>query len=1108
MNSTSYKKRPGTSGIQGQLYETKLISLIYFRMLHDNNIKQFNLATNRDEVGAFDDMCFKANVKSFNKPLAVFIQAKHRENDKLLTFTSKSDLIKYFDSYLLVRRGFETNSKDMIFGKKFDETECVFVMYTTAKNDPNNKVYKGPIAEYLNKLIGTGGSCTQPSYTDEDLDFLCKIVVKEHMTILAEQLAKFISKESDSEMSMNNDLMTCYHVILALNVFDVSEIQPEGHRIATFKKDFFTSNDEYITPFKHKLCLGVLKKQELEDIDIQSLILTFLSDPSDVNTLSKLLTGSVLKYKKDKLEFVSKSVTDDQKRQLDKANVLQSTVYEAAELATKDYLLSLKLKVPAFFGNKDLAIRGNEKRIQKRLEHLTTKIKEIIIKQSNPNHIVNIDESWDDGLLQLNGGIASAVGNILVFDETSKLLKFTDTCESLGKLAKTWYETLTSEIPNLQEYRLDVKVEKFPKLSFKREQSDEDLVRDFYNKLVFFTNQADQSRVEEILRKEIEDHPCNDVNSFKDRSGLIFLEYHDQIQKLWMTPKEGSYLTKKNKIYENAVTYAMSQSLISVIRNMHKFKNQDFTFNDDAIKRFESQGQILGTVIVSESYVLTVAKVEQYLRNKDYVVIDLESIFKLPFKTHDTLCKELTNITKDNIFVIVFNTLHSSGSRDRLETIAKAIIDAKQVIVITNKISVEIITKYFPQANKVRDDERSVFKDLSADSQKKFLATSIIKLQGVDVSLDVIVGEKSALLIDEDAFYKIMNNEIIEIGKAAIYSNYEEQLYIDRRVSRTKTREHDKFDEVKDKIIKTLYDLEEDIVLITAEKGMGKSTLLTQLSLKTKQLEPKAWIVRINLPDYERLFKTFEISINSLKSLEFQCQAALEDTSIEFIGDDFIEENKNKVLLLKNSSGIHSKMFQFNLFLYYYYSDKLILVIDGFDEMKPECQIVFGSWLKKERHIRKPKIWITSSPSSLLEEWCGPSYKLQNFSHLDHEAYLIQLWRFKIPIKNVSTKDMQDIEDFVHYMHNTRSKSEYLTVYLVFLKFLKMDSLVVGSEFSYEEYYDRFVTRFGISENAIPCIPDHITPEDLYELAKNFDADSEGLDRMFCDISQGIYADF
>ncbi|KAJ8704096.1 hypothetical protein PYW07_013390 [Mythimna separata] len=1082
MNSQIYKKRAGTSGIQGQLYETKLMSLIYFRLLHDDSVEQFSLAANRDDIGAFDDICIIAKVKEFDKILTVFIQAKHRENDKQLTFTGKADLAKYFGSYLEIRRAFEPTSKDVIFGRKFEETECFFVMYTTAKDDPKNKVYEGTFAEYLDELIGTGGCCTQSSYTDEDLDFLCKITMEEQITTLAEQLAKFICDESVNEMSMHNDIMLRYHVILALNVFEVSEIQPEGHRIASFREDFFTTNDEFIVLIKNILCVEVLKKQNSEETDVQNLLFNFLREPSDVTTLSKLLKGSVLKYKNDKLEFVSKSITDDLKRQLDKANVPQSIVYEAAELAAKEYLLSLKLKVPAFFGNKDLAIRGNDKKIQKRLNHLTTTILEIL-EQSKPNHVVTIDESLGDGFLQLNGGIASAVANILVFDETSKLLKFTDTCESLGKLAKTWYEMLNSKIPNLHEYRLDVKVKKFPKLSFERGEYDLSLVREFYNKLLFYTNQADQNGVEDILRGEIEDNPCNDVKNFRDRSGLIFLKYHDEIQKLWMTPKVGSYLNQKSKIYENAVTYAMNESLMGVLNKMHNIKNLNYTFTDNAIERFDLIGQILGgtRIIASESCILTLAKVEQYLGNKNYVVLDLEYIFKLPLKSHNTLCQELTNTAKEMVLIIICNCSEDFKKfYKRLENIAKAITD-KQTIIITNQSSVDVMTQYFAQASQVWNDERNTLTDLTVESQKKFLATSKIKFQGETVSLDMIVDDESVKFIDEDVFYKLINNETVDVGNRAFHNNYEKQFYIDRRVSRTKKQEHDKFDDVKDKLLETLYDLKDDVVLISARPATGMSTLLIHLSLNTKELDPKVWIVRINLEQHKSAFRkkkedNFDLwntKYSTSDSLKFMCRAVLEEVPDELNEDEEVsielEESESGTVSLVHCSGGSLTVFQLKMFLHYYNRGKLILIFDGIDEM--EYSFVTESLYLMESvrdYNRRHKIWIAKvtydidsddDEPAFLEKEFGTAYELEPFTALDGDIFLNKFWKHKIQFKNLNKGQLQNVHDFVRYMLNRTEasnfsalKQDYLRAYVNFLEFLKTVSSASDFDFPLDEY--------------------------------------------------------
>ncbi|KAJ8705719.1 hypothetical protein PYW08_012765 [Mythimna loreyi] len=1135
MDSTRYKKRPGTSGVLGELYESKLISLIYFRLKHDDSVEQFSLASNRDGTGNFDDICFLLKIKGFDKPLAVFLQAKHKQNNQLLKFTNETDLSKYYNSYLKIRRSFDPRNKDMIFGRNFDDTECFFILYTTAKDDGNNKIYEGIFNDYLDRLIGTGGSCTQPSYTDEDLDSLCNIVMKDEIRILAKQMAKFICNESDKEMWMNNDIMLRYHVLLALNVLDVSEIQSEGCRIASFRQEFFTNNDDFIVLIKNILCLEVLKKRKSEENDVHGLLLKFFKEPSDITTLSKLI-GNVFTYKNDKLEFVSKSITHDLKRQLVKANVSQLIVYEAAELAAKDYLLSLKLKVPASFGNKDLTIRGNNKKIEKRLKYLTTKIQELL-KQSKPNHIVTIDESLGDGLLQLNGGIASAVGNILVLDESSKLLKFTNNCDSLGNLAKAWYETLTSEINNVHEYKFDVKVKNFPRLSFARGEFDVSLVRDFYSKLLFCTNQANQNDVEKILREEIEDHPCNDVRNFRVRSELIFLKYHHEIQRLWLLP-EGSYLTEKSKVFENAVANVMNEPLMGVMKNMLIIKNKVLKFNENVINRLLHE-QIIGTIIVSGSCVLTVAKVEQYLESKYRVVLDLEYILKLPLTSYNTLCKELTNTSMDSIFIVVCNPIRDLRDFDRrLENIAKA-IEGKQTIVVTNKMSADIMKEYFFQNSKVWVDERSNFTDLSIESQKNFLKTYKIKFQGEYVILDNIVDDESVGLIDKSVFYKLINDETVEIAASIyekfnnfnkidnecwycyrnnfnkidnecrycyrIHNKYEKQFYIDRRVSRTKTQKDDKSDDVKNKVVKTLYDLEDDVVIITAEQGMGKTTFLSHLSLKTKELNPKVWIVRINSCDFHQYFRRCH-RYSTEKILEFICQAALGDKSIELEWDggfdrpipvrinplDHIEVSPfhyyvSKKIKVKgpveydfsNANDCclcNPKVFQVKMFLHYYNRGKLVLLIDEFHEHIPELKEIVDECLK-----RKHKIWITTS--SNLKLGFGSSYKIEYFSRSEQKIYLNLLWKFMMQCKNLYT--IQKIEEIVDHMQI--ENKEILRAYVLLLEFLKAESMASGIDFAYDEYYNNFKMRYRLCESTIPDFPNDTTPKQLHAIAHYFD---------------------
>ncbi|KAJ8712495.1 hypothetical protein PYW07_005337 [Mythimna separata] len=194
-----YSKRAGTSGISGQLYESKLISLLYFRALQDKRIKEFKLASNINNIGAFDDICFTAEVDGFEKPIAVFIQAKHKENKNQIL---KMDLEIYFNSYLKIRQCFN-QSKDLFFKGSYDEVECLFVFYTTAKDEFSDDLkLESKFCSVLNDLIGTDGTVNQPDKRDKDVKSLCKVAMNEQMTSLAERMAKFINNDSNFQMML------------------------------------------------------------------------------------------------------------------------------------------------------------------------------------------------------------------------------------------------------------------------------------------------------------------------------------------------------------------------------------------------------------------------------------------------------------------------------------------------------------------------------------------------------------------------------------------------------------------------------------------------------------------------------------------------------------------------------------------------------------------------------------------------------------------------------------------------------------------------------------------------------------------------------------------
>ncbi|KAJ8705781.1 hypothetical protein PYW08_012827 [Mythimna loreyi] len=564
--SKTYQKRPGTFDIRGKLYETKLLSLIYFRAIHDKNVEEIYLASNVDKVGCFDDICLRAKLKGIDKPMTVFIQAKHRENSNSVLTINKSDLVKYFKSYLEIKSKFKPNNDDVLFDGKFDETECLFVIYTTAKGDKKPKKYEGNLADHLNTLIGTGEPGSQPPHDEQHVQLLCTIVVEEQMKALARLMAKCIFGElNDNQMFMlmKNELLIQYHVILAQEVFDVSDIQPGGHRNASFRDDFFDINKNFLQLFKDELCTEILKRKHRDNPIHSSHLLESPEIYNGVRSRFIYKNGKFVLRDQNAIYYYGIPFEmDDFQENIRRADELeikeyfkqlsraQSTAGHAVNL--KSDFSTLLFKVPASFGNKDMTIKGTDMKVERKINNLTANITKLI-EQANPSNIITIDHSLGKGFLQLSGGIASAVGNLLVSDESSNLLKFNENYNSLGNLAKKLYYKLKEKY-DLAKYKFDVKTKLFPKLSIAIDEYTRKVVSDFLNTLVFYTSQCDERNVEETLKNEININQNDEVRheQISSDAKFIYLMFHDEIQK-WSMEGKGIYLEKEGTLYKNAV---------------------------------------------------------------------------------------------------------------------------------------------------------------------------------------------------------------------------------------------------------------------------------------------------------------------------------------------------------------------------------------------------------------------------------------------------------------------------------------------------------------------------------------------------------------------------
>ncbi|KAJ8705853.1 hypothetical protein PYW08_012899 [Mythimna loreyi] len=763
-SGSKLKRREGTSGISGHLYETKLLCLINFRATHEHTIEEFHLVPNVDGIGAFDDICFRVKVEGLSKPIFVFIQAKHKENTKQ---TLKIDLTTYLNSFINIRLEFKPNHKEWLYEGTFDKEECFFVIYTTAKNQFTNVLdIKSEYSAVVNNLIHTGGTAKRLGLGEQHVQNLCKAALKEQMRYLAKRIAKLID-DGKFQMLMVDETVMRFHVILAQKVVNVSKTKSNDHRIASFRHDFFDTHEEYLTIFKYTLFEEILKERKLEAADITSLMSEFLADPTDATKLSKVIV-TVVTFNKGVVE-INKKYKEYLKQftpQLEQVDVSKLTVNQAIQLAAKRILLSpdFKIKVPSSFGNKDLTIIPNETKKLKRIDHLTTIIINLL-RECKSDKIVTINESVEKGFQKLNGGIASAIGNIFVLDDDNKLMKVTDNTESLGTQAKQLYESLNEKIKlineeielskedrsheklsNLSEYKFYFKINKFPKLLLECSEYEEQLVRDFLNKLVIYSNQANEESVEEILKKEIiETLTLSDYN--QEKIDDIFLKYHNAIQKWWMRPEVSSlYLTKNNQIFEKANRNIIEDPLINSLSApyIRQIKRYNYKFTEDAVRTLSLDNLQPTTIVTAQSSTLAIVKVLQYLKNKDYAALNVEQIVNLPNKKRKSLISELKTTKKDKVIILVCDKLKDSEKEKKtLENVADAVRNKRTIIVTyktkNNDLSAEILQRYFKTGNIVHD-VKSALIYMNEETQKRVLKSARVKYQDIEIGLEHLVS--------------------------------------------------------------------------------------------------------------------------------------------------------------------------------------------------------------------------------------------------------------------------------------------------------------------------------------------------------------------------------
>jgi energy-coupling factor transporter ATP-binding protein EcfA2 len=297
-------------------------------------------------------------------------------------------------------------------------------------------------------------------------------------------------------------------------------------------------------------------------------------------------------------------------------------------------------------------------------------------------------------------------------------------------------------------------------------------------------------------------------------------------------------------------------------------------------------------------------------------------------------------------------------------------------------------------------------KDIVPDARKKLLKRKVY-FQGVEIELNKILKTDDVNVLnklDNDSLSLLLENEEVSIGIPTVDTV---KYYIDRTLQ---VRKHDttttstqsemqpesRGDSVQEVQYScphfeenfgsetvtcwkpaTLLEGDGQILLLTDEPGMGKSTLLTHLEKKTQTPHPNIWIVRVNINKYAGILD------------ELRDNGCNEKGAFKLLTEAAKIQETNGVLLER-------VLFEYT----YNKTGNMALLIDGVDDVNPNYTKQVIEVLKILSKTQINKIWVTSRNSvkhRLKKELNCNSYSLEFFNHQDQKQFLVRFWEETCP---------------------------------------------------------------------------------------------------------------
>lgn len=375
---------------------------------------------------------------------------------------------------------------------------------------------------------------------------------------------------------------------------------------------------------------------------------------------------------------------------------------------------------------------------------------------------------------------------------------------------------------------------------------------------------------------------------------------------------------------------------------------------------------------------------------------------------------ELKTLRNERIFNLISNAM-------KLNTNPKLVINCdnqepSEIIRIVQRLKKQVVvvtSKNFESTSTTGDvygiSVEHKFKDFSTEYQNLLLHRQLI-FQGHEIALGDFFSPQSIDGIKSFPLQSLVTNQKIKIGKENKFDEID--IFIERSFlvpeKPDKANPYAMKSEPVELTFEELLNIAETYrgILFSDDPGAGKSVELKMVATRVKEKNPSSWVVFMDLKESCKEFQR-----DKKVRIKFETRDEI---------SQFLSQN---ILKLKN--------FDAEVFTNLFNEDRLVIMMDGFDEICPSYEEFTESLVKGIRETRN-QLWISTRPHLLeiLEKVATPKvFKLKPFSEENRKKFFTEFFQTKINNEQELEKTIGELETFTQSLET--ANFELLTIPLL-----------------------------------------------------------------------------